>query len=176
MWTIPRSEASTTNSEVHTAVRKLITTLPAASALAVPVMALTSAADPTDAQAAECQRWRLGNDLRISQSNGVTVRMGYYRQDRQPPSLSYSGSIPYTGWYAVGYRRPASNLVSSYVRFTDWSSDLVKFVITWRDGAEGVYTGTISEDGHVTGTTVDRWSRSNRAHWDMGYRSCLRYG
>ena len=91
-------------------MRKLITILFAASVLAVPAMALTSAADPADAQAAECQRWRLGNDLRISQSNGVTVRMGYYRQDRQSPSLPYSGSIPYTGWYAVGYRRDADNL------------------------------------------------------------------
>ena len=52
----------------------------------------------------------------------------------------------------------------------------MKFVITWRNGSEGVYTGTIAADGHVTGTTVDRWNRFSRAHWDMGYRSCLRYG
>lgn len=141
-------------------MRKLITTLLAASALAVPAVALTSAAHPADAQAAACQRWRLPADNWIRQSNGWTTRLKYYYE-------------PYNRWYAVGYYPGASNMVSTSVNFSTWTPDLVQFSIVYRNGSEGVYTGTIASDGHVTGTTVDRWNRQSRAHWDMGYVSCL---
>jgi hypothetical protein len=150
------------DSEAQTVVRKLFTTLLAASALAVPAIALTSAAHPTDAQAATCQRWRLPKDNWISQSNGWTTRLEYFY-------------APYNQWYAVGYRTGSYNMVSTSVNFTNWSADLVRFSIVWQGGSEGVYTGTIAPDGHVTGTTVDRWHPQYRAYWDMGYVSCAQY-
>ena len=142
-------------------MRKLITTLLAASALAVPVVALTSVAHPADAQAAGCQQWRLPKQNWLSQSNGWTTRVEYF-------------NAPYNRWYAVSYNRASPNMVSTAVHFTNWSSDLVRIHIVWSGGAEGIYTGTIAADGHVTGTAVDRFRPQNRAHWDMGYVSCLR--
>jgi hypothetical protein len=144
-------------------VRKLMTMLLAAGALALPAVALTSAAHPADAQAAGCQRWRLPQDNYLRQSNGWTTRVKYYY-------------APYNQWYAVAYKTGYYNMVSSAVYFTNWSADLVRIHIVWDGGAsEGIYTGTIDANGHVTGTSVDRFRPQNRAYWDMGYVSCAQY-
>jgi hypothetical protein len=151
-----------TRPEVPITVRKLITMLLAACALALPAIALTSATHPADAQAAGCQRWRLPSDNYLRQSNGWTTRVVYY----------YS---PYNQWYAVASKPGYYNMVSSAVYFTNWGADLVRIHIVWNNGAEGIYTGTIDAGGHVTGTTVDRFRPQNRAYWDMGYVSCAQY-
>jgi hypothetical protein len=43
----------------------------------------------------------------------------------------------------------------------------VRFTITWRNGSSGIYTGTVDQDGFLSGQTHDRWHPESKADWHM---------
>ena len=142
-------------------MRKTLTSLLAVGALAAAGLS-ASAAVPSNAHAATCAQWRVPSTMEMPQSNGWTLRMSY--------------SFSQGAWHAAAFPRDGYAIHHRSVHFTSWSSNLVAFNIVWTNGSEGVYTGTIRSDGYVSGTSVDRWNRYNRASWSMiGRTSCARW-
>jgi hypothetical protein len=119
-------------------MRKLIATL------AVALSAAGLSAAPSQAAAAGCSKWLLPTSTQIRQSNGYTI------------TLAYSNGR----WYVPGN-------AGAEVTWTSKRPSALQFIITWPNGAGGVYTGSIDPYGFISGTTVDRWKPSSRAYWKM---------
>jgi hypothetical protein len=131
-------------------MRKLITVLTAIVALAASAASFGIGADPA---AAACARYGLHTSNLIEQSNGWNV---WLRKENG-------------AWYVSAY--DPNNIRETYmdgdIRFDSYNANLVKFVITWNNGSGGIYTGSIDDNGFVSGTTVDRWNTQSRAYWHM---------
>lgn len=123
--------------------------------LALAAAEANAIATPSTAQAA-CAHWRLPRTASgyygITQSNRwhVNVRFSNHSALAYPPS---------SGGFDIVWRGQLS--VSSF------SADLVKLIISWQNGAGGIYTGAIDGNGFISGVTVDRFHPTSRATWHM---------
>ena len=43
----------------------------------------------------------------------------------------------------------------------------MRFLITWDNGSAGIYTGSVDENGFLSGQTQDRWHPDSKADWHM---------
>jgi len=127
----------------HT-MRKSITTILTSATMAAALLAGSS----TAAQAATCSSWKMPSKTTLIQSNGYKVNL-VYATDRQ--------------WHATA----SGGLRSNEIVFSSSGPRSVRYVITWTNGSGGVYTGSIDNDGFVSGTTVDRFKPTSRAYWRM---------
>lgn len=108
---------------------------------------ITGVAAPSHAQAAgPCKVYKLPSSTLIKQNNGHSFVLQFAN-----------------GYWSVASDRYAD--VSLPARLSTPRS--FKFTITWRNGAGGVYSGSVDRDGFVSGTTYDRWNSSSRASWNM---------
>jgi len=137
---------------MFTLTRRTLTGLAAVAALAIIGAAATA---PERADAAPVCRWQMPEDFEIKQSNGWKVTTRYQ-------------TSPLT--WAVFMRPPNNNDVSALVRgtmkltaFANGPTSALRFTITWKNGSAGIYTGTIDNDGFVTGTTRDKFTPRSQA-------------
>ena len=127
-----------------------------ALAAALLTASLGAGAGVSPAQAASCSSWSIPGTMKLSQSNGWTVHV----TKRSGVATAYG---------------PDHAMFSEDVEFTTFAGSRLRFIVTWRDGAAGVYEGRIDGDGFVSGTTRDRWNSSSKATWSMrGRASCAR--
>ena len=119
-------------------MRKLIATV------AVAVAGTFAVAAPSQA-ATSCKTYKLPSKAVVMQSNATFV-------------LQFTNGY----WSVAG--KPGAE-VNMPARLT--MPKVFKFIITWPNGAGGVYTGYIDADGFVSGTTYDRWKPSSRATWKL---------
>jgi hypothetical protein len=84
-------------------------------------------------------------------------------------SLTYSRASGY--WSARAYNQGKLVTTSTEVAFTSFTPRLVKFIVTWINDSAGVYTGTIDNDGFVTGISRDRFNPSSKTSWYMTTRA-----
>ena len=125
---------------------------PAQRSLAVAMVAVgvwfVSPGLSADAQAACQWRFRLPLSLSLVQSNATRV------------------DITNTGTYL---KATAYNSRGHFYGSVQWWRSIpqpqVKFVINWRDGTSGVYTGTIQSNGYLSGFTYDATNPLSRASW-----------
>lgn len=137
-------------------MRKSISTLLSAAVVAGTLLAGTSLAAPSPAQAAGC-KWQMPSNPRIVQGNNHRVHISYDRVG---------------GYYkAKSYNKGELQTVSTEVSFTSFTPRLVKFIITWINDTAGVYTGSIDEDGFVSGTSRDRFNPGSKPSWYMTTRA-----
>jgi hypothetical protein len=150
-------------------MRKVITSLMAAAALAVPVSVASSAASPSTAHAAlaGCAQWSIPAHTRLLQGKDTIVSIEFVKGNWWAISrpLNHSDGPSDGRWLsAIG---------PTFPRVKDGT---LSFTINWNKGRSGVYTGTIGSDGRVSGVTVDRYDRKSRAYWTMdGRAKCVRY-
>jgi hypothetical protein len=158
-------------------MRKVITSLMAAAALAVPVSVASSAASPSTAHAAlgGCVQWSIPAKTKVSQSGGFLMRIEFIKGNWWAAGF-YHRNISAFEKYVFG-KNDYSNLASVGPIFPRVKDGTLSFTINWNNGSSGVYTGTIGSDGRVSGVTVDRNNRKSRAYWTMdGRAKCVRYG
>lgn len=129
-------------------MRKSITTILTSATVAIALLAGSSVAGTSPAAAAGCSSWKLPTKTTLIQSNGYRVNL-VYATDRQ--------------WHATA----SGGLRSNEIVYSSSGPRSVRYVITWTNGSGGVYTGTIDNDGFVSGQTVDRFKPTSRASWRM---------
>lgn len=138
-------------------MRKPLITLLAAAALALPAFAASSAISPAPAHAAGCSAWAMSSNNVFRQSNNWFTHL----------YLDYGRWIAYTQTHGMYYY--------GTVEWRSFTQPLVKFRVTWRNGAVGVYEGHIDSWGYMHGTTYDERNPASRASWDSVYpATCVR--
>ncbi|HYF26213.1 MAG TPA: hypothetical protein VD931_10785 [Baekduia sp.] len=144
--------------------RRALAAATAVAALAGGAGTVAAPPEPAHAQEPGCQQFKVPKRFDLRQNNGFVVTVAF--------------GNPGPRWYAAA--RPAKERYNAFsstsMTFTSFKPELVKFTINWSNGGSGVYTGTIDANGFVEGTTVDRYKRTNRAHWRMTTAAiCARY-
>jgi hypothetical protein len=87
----------------------------------------------------------------------------YFWRFRQ--SNGWRGLFELTNRRAVAFTGRART--EGRVTLDSFTATVVKFLITWTNGSAGIYTGSIDDNGFVSGTTVDRWNRGSRTSWHL---------
>jgi hypothetical protein len=136
--------------------RRTLAGVTAVAAMAVGIGA--QAATPPVADAAPaCSQWRLPAQFSIYQGNGWqlwTARRSTAGFTRDVYAAPPGASIA-TMYGTMKFSRFDVSGINAQVRFT----------ISWTNGSAGVYTGTIDDDGFLTGTTRDRFNPTSTARF-----------
>jgi hypothetical protein len=111
---------------------------------------------PGGQHAPVCRKWVIPDYFEINHSNGWVVSTAY-RVEK------------YKFWVHGSHHSGASSGGTlKLTRFdTSGRNAQVRFTITWRHGAAGVYTGTIDGDGFLTGTTRDKRNPGSTARFEF---------
>jgi hypothetical protein len=111
-----------------------------------------------------CKKWEIPDEFSLTQSNDWSVTTAYRRS-------TYS-------WVVVG-NGPGPRMFGTLklTRFDRSGRNAqVRFTITWRSNSAGIYTGTIDDDGFLTGNTRDKKNPTSRAKFEFAETiDCGRY-
>jgi hypothetical protein len=121
-------------------------------------------------------QWSIPAKTKVSQSGGFLMRIEFIKGNWWAAG-STRRNISAFEKYVLGKNDHGDFLDSVGPIFPRVKDGTLSFTINWNNGSSGVYTGTIGNDGRVSGVTVDRYNRRSRAYWKMdGRAKCVRYG
>jgi hypothetical protein len=136
--------------------RRTLAGLTAVAALAgaVGTQAVTA---PVAAAAPACKQWKIPKYFYMDHTNGWHVETGPRRANNTYKAYGMApGNDEYTLFGTMKLSRFDISGHNAQVRFT----------ITWNNGSGGVYTGTIDDDGFLTGNSVDKFNPRSKAGWN----------